>query len=287
MLTSLPVLLDDARRRRAAVGAFTAYDLETAIAVLHAGARAETGVVILVACNAFAAPGGELLITSLVAAADAAAAPACVQLDHVSDLGLVARAFELGAGAAMADGSRLGVDEHAAWTRQAVALAARHGAAIEAELGRIAGDEDVATAVAAGALTEPAEAAAFVRATGVQCLAVSIGNVHGTYRDPPRLDWPRLEALRATCSGPLSLHGASGLADGDVRRAIGLGIAKVNVNTELREAYLAATHRRLPGLLAGARVMDLHRVQGDAVADVVTAKLATFEPAGDDAGRTG
>jgi hypothetical protein len=65
-----------------------------------------------------------------------------------------------------------------------------------------------------------------------------------------------------------------------------LGIAKVNVNTELREAYLAATQRRRPGLLAGARVMDLHRVQSDAVADVVTAKLATFEPAGDDAGRT-
>ena len=87
--------------------------------------------------------------------------------------------------------------------------------------------------------------------TGAACLAVSIGNVHGIYRDPPRLDWERLEAIRSAVAAPLSLHGASGIADADVRRAIAAGVAKINVNTELREAYLAATAATIGSVLEG------------------------------------
>ena len=133
----------------------------------------------------------------------------------------------------------------------------------------------MATAVAAGALTDPAQAADFVDLSGADCLAVSIGNVHGTYRDPPALDWDRLEAIRSSVSVPLSLHGASGVPDAMVRRSIATGVA--NVNTELRTAYLDATGETLPSVLAGSRLNALHAAQSVAVERVVAAKLWAFD----------
>src|SRR5207249_12055319 len=100
-------------------------------------------------------------------------------------------------------------------------------------------------AVAAGALTDPGDAARFVERSNAACLAVSIGNVHGVYRGPPALDWARLEEIRRRVNVPLSLHGASGLSDDDLRHAIRLGISKVNLNTELRQRYLEVTAERL------------------------------------------
>src|SRR5207244_4241876 len=114
--------------------------------------------------------------------------------------------------------------------------------------------EDIAVAVAAGALTDPVQAHEFVRHTEIACLAVSIGNVHGIYRGRPELDWERLESIESSVSVPLSLHGASGIPDAMVRRAINAGIAKINVNTELRTAYLTATEDALPSVLEGGRL---------------------------------
>jgi tagatose 1,6-diphosphate aldolase GatY/KbaY len=261
-------LLKEASARGGAAGAFTCYNLETAGGVLAAAEERRRGVILLISRQSMAAPSGELLLAGLVAAADHAGVPACVQLDHVSDLSLIRRALELGAGAAMADGSKLSFEENVRFVR-----AAASGGEVEAELGGIAGDEDVATAVATGALTDPDEAADFVAQTGAACLAVSIGNVHGAYREPPALDWARLEEVRERVDIAISLHGASGLPDDDVRRAVSLGVAKVNVNTELRERYLAVTEERLPVVREGARLLDLNRAQADAVAEVVTAKL--------------
>jgi ketose-bisphosphate aldolase len=261
-------LLAEASARGGAVGAFTCYNLETAAGVLEAASERRRGVMLLVSRQSFASTSGELLLAALVAAADRAAVPACAQLDHVSDLSLVRRAFELGAGAAMVDGSKLPFAENAELVRAGAALGE-----VEAELGGIAGDEDVAAAVAGGALTDPEEAAALVAQTGAACLAVSIGNVHGTYREPPALDWSRLERIRARTDVPLSLHGASGLHDDDVRHVVSLGVAKVNVNTELRERYLAETERRLAAVRDGARLLELNRAQADAVAEVVASKL--------------
>lgn len=115
--------------------------------------------------------------------------------------------------------------------------------------------------------------------TGVGCLAVSIRNVHGRYARPPRLDWPRLDAVRERVPVPLSLHGASGLPDADVRRAVAAGVAKVNVNTELRQAYLDATAAGLERARDGLRVLELHRAQSRAVAAAAEAKLHGYAPA--------
>jgi ketose-bisphosphate aldolase len=275
MLKSFAELLAD-RREGSAVGAFTCYDLEVAAAVLDAAAGRGDGVILLIGGKIFAEPGGRLLLAALVAVADASPAHACVQLDHCNDLAVIAAALEQGAGAVMADGSALPFAENVEFVRAAVGLARPHGAGVESELGGITGDEDVATAVAAGALTDPAQARELMVASGADCLAVSIGNVHGIYREPPELDWERLAGIRALVDRPLSLHGASGIAAALVQASLRAGIAKVNVNTELRQAYLEATADALPAAVPGARVAALHAAQTDAVRTVVGRKLSDF-----------
>jgi fructose/tagatose bisphosphate aldolase len=180
----------------------------------------------------------------------------------------------------MADGSALPYEQNAEFVARAVALGLEHGASVEAELGGISGDEDVAVAVTAGALTDPSQAVEFIEQTGAACLAVSIGNVHGTYRDPPRLEWERLDAIRAGVAAPLSLHGASGIPDAMIQRAIAAGVAKINVNTELRDAYLEATQATVGSTLDGSRLNVLHAAQVAAVGAVVDAKLRAFDTGG-------
>jgi tagatose 1,6-diphosphate aldolase GatY/KbaY len=275
VLVRFSELLAETASRQAAVGAFTCYNLETAAGVLRAAAGRRTGVILLVSEQSFSAPEGALLVSALVAAADRASVPACVQLDHVRTLEPVEAAFELGVGAVMADGSKLALEENV----ELVRAASRRGE-VEAELGGIEGHEDAATAVAAGALTDPDEAAVFADRSGAACLAVSIGNVHGIYAEPPKLDWARLEEIRQRVSIPLSLHGASGLSNDDLRQAIALGVAKINVNTELRARYLEVTTEQLDAARPGARVLELNQAQAAAVAEVVAAKLDAYGPSG-------
>ncbi len=276
MLLGFPALLSEHARSRTALGAFTCYDLEVARAVLAAAAARDAGVVLLISRETFAGEGGDQLLAGVRAAAERSPARACVQLDHVSDLELIAAAFELGAGAVMADGSRLPFDENVALVREAKRCADGFGGAVEAELGHVAGGEDVAAATEAGALTDPAEAERFIAATEVSCLAVSIGNVHGEYAGEPSLDWERLAEIERAVGVPLSLHGASGLADADLHRAVAAGVRKVNANTELRDAYLSATRDALDQALDGLRILSLHDAQTAAVRDVVDAKIAAF-----------
>jgi len=278
MLVPFRALLEERRAKRAAAGAFTCYDVTTALGVVRAAEQRAAPVVLLVSEASFRAPESRLLVPALLAVAERADVAACVQIDHVRDPGLIASALAAGVGAVLADGSGLPLDENAALVRRAVA-AAPQGVGIEAELGRIQGGEDVAAAVAAGAFTDPAEAAAFAELTGADCLAVSIGNVHGTYAATPRLDWERLERIRERVGDlPLSLHGASGLPPADVRRAISLGICKVNVNTEIRRRYLSELSASLPAVLPGLRLLELELAVIAAVADAVAELLDLLGP---------
>ena len=228
----------------------------------------------LIPRRALEVPGGEHLTRALVEIAAAAAVPACVQLDHITDRALIRRGLELGVDSVMADGSDTSYEENVALVAAAVEIAHEYGATVEAELGVIAGDDDVLAASELGALTDPGEAAAFVAATGADCLAVSIGNVHGEYREPPKLDWERLERLHVEVAVPLTLHGASGLTDADIRRVVELGIRKLNVNTELRGAYFAATAAVLDEAAPALDLLRLHASQRQAVKDAAAGKLA-------------
>lgn len=274
MLAPFADLLTDARAEGRAVGGFTAYDLSTGAAIIRAASESGVGVIVIVSAQAFAAPTGNSLLSGLSRLGGDAPVPVCLQLDHVSDLAAMKLALEAGAGSVMADGSKLDYAENLGLVRDAVDLADSHGAGVEAELGRIEGDEEYARDTVATGLTDPEQAVEFVTETAAQCLAVSIGNVHGSYRAPPRLDWPRLGEIASRVSVPLSLHGASGLADDDVRRSVGHGVAKVNVNTELRQRWFELIGERAGTLSEGSRLLALQAELESAIAEVVRGKLA-------------
>ena len=200
---------EDRRATRAAVGAITCYDVTTAIGVVRAAEARGDPVLLLASEASFRSPSGRLLLPALLAVGAEARVPACVQLDHVDDGELIDAALAAGAGAVMADGSKLPANDNASFVASVRARAPHAG--VEAELGHVEGGEDVADPAEAGSLTDPDEAAWFVAATGCDCLAVSIGNVHGRYARAPELDWERLRAIRERVDVPLSLHGASGI----------------------------------------------------------------------------
>ena len=272
MLIGFRELLEERRASGSAAGAFTCYTLTTAVGVLRAAERLGAPVILLVSEASYTAPEGRLLLAALRAAAERAAAAVCVQLDHVADRQTIARALADDAGAVMVDGSRLPYEANVALVREARALA-KDGAGVEAELGHVEGGEDVAAATVAGELTDPTEAARFAEETGADCLAVSIGNVHGHYSAVPSLDWTRLERIRELVDLPLSLHGASGLPDADLRRAAAAGICKVNVNTEVRARLFTELEHRLPETAPGLRLLELESALATAVAEVAADKL--------------
>jgi tagatose 1,6-diphosphate aldolase GatY/KbaY len=233
-------------------------------------------VVVLVSPSSFEAEGGERLVRALVAASRGALVEVLVQLDHARDERLIERAAGCGVDAVMADGSKLPFEENLAFT-STVALSMRsRGVGVEAELGRVEGHEDEAGETLSGAMTTPGEAERFVKETGVDCLAVAVGNVHGHYSGTPNLDWRRLEEIQGRVPGPLSLHGASGLAEGDLRRAVSLGVAKFNVNTELRAAYFGHLEDELVNKAAALDLKSLGDGVVEAVQEVVEAKLSAF-----------
>jgi tagatose 1,6-diphosphate aldolase GatY/KbaY len=226
------------------------------------------------------AHGGAPLLALCIEAARGAGVPCAVHLDHSPSPDAIRAALDTGVASVMADGSHLPYEENLAFTAAMAGLAHARGAAVEAELGRLAGTEDGLTVPEYEAkLTDPDQAADFVARTGVDTLAVCIGNVHGHYRGTPQLDFARLERLRWRVPIPLVLHGASGLAASMVRRAIELGVCKLNVNTELRDAYLSAL---TDGVTAGERpdLLDLMQAATDAMQVVVAAKLRLFGSAG-------
>ena len=265
-----------AREAGRAVGAFTCYDLLGFEAVVRAAESYLAPVVILVSPSSFTAEGGERLVRAFGAAARSSSAEVMVQLDHARDERLIARAADCGVDAVMADGSKLSFSENLSFTRAVAGSMQPRGVGVEAELGRVEGHEDEAGETLNGTMTEAGQAEWFANESGADCLAVAVGNVHGHYSGTPNLDWRRLEEIRGVSPVPLSLHGASGLPEGDLRRAVSLGVTKFNVNTELRAAYFGFLEDELGDKGATLNLKSLGDGVVEAVQEVVEAKLSAF-----------
>lgn len=221
-----------------AVGAFSVYNLEGAVAVCRAAEAEGKPAIVQAGSSAFRYAGRRPLAALALAAAGESGAEVGVHLDHSRDLREVEECLGLGYTSVMFDGSRLPFSENVARTREAAEVAHGAGAWIEGELGGLSGDEDRSgSGGGASETTDPAVAERFVEETGVDALAVAIGNVHGFVPYQGSLDLGLLDEIRGRVPVPLVLHGASGLPDGRVRGAISLGVAKVNVNAELRRAF--------------------------------------------------
>lgn len=279
MLVPTDRLLQTARHGGYAVGAFNVYTLEGIQAVVAAAEASRSPAILQVLPKALSLVGTPL-IAACLEAARRVDVPMAVHLDHCSEAETIAAALAAGIPSVMADGSHLPIDANLTFTRRMVQMAAAQGATVEAELGRLAGSEDGQRVDRREAsLTDPDQAESFVTAAGVQALAVCIGNMHGTYHQPPQLDFDRLAAIAARVSVPLVLHGTSGLPDAMLTRAIDLGVCKFNVNTELRRACLAAGGAYLSA--GGApELVDRMRIEIQAMLAPVKSKMALFQSAG-------
>jgi tagatose 1,6-diphosphate aldolase GatY/KbaY len=240
MLVTTGSLLEDAASNGYAIGAFNVYNLEGAKAVFQAAESQRSPVILQLHPKALRY-GGKALVTLCFAFAEQATIKASIHLDHCDDLTMIDFALAQGITSIMADGSGHADAANIQFTQKAADKIHRAGGFLEAELGRLTGSEDGLTVAQYNEkLTDPDQAADFVRRTNADALAVCIGNVHGTYRNEPKLDFERLQQIKKKLQVPIVMHGASGLPKETVARAIRFGTAKFNVNTELRTAFLGA-----------------------------------------------
>ncbi|GKQ39373.1 class II fructose-bisphosphate aldolase [Streptomyces sp. A012304] len=242
-LTTTGELVTGAHAARTAVAAFNIITLEHVEAVIAGAETAGAPVVLQISENAVRFRRGRPLplARAAVTAAERAAVPVALHLDHVQDDRLLVQAADAGFSSVMYDASRLPYAENLAATRSAVDRAHGQGLWIEGELGEIGGKG----AHAPGARTDPVEARAFVADSGVDALAVAIGSVHAMTTRTATLDHHLLERLAAALDVPLVLHGSSGVPDHELRAAVAGGIAKVNIGTALNQALTGAIREHL------------------------------------------
>jgi len=268
MLVTNKELLLAAQRGAYAVGAFNIQNLESLLAVVEAAVEEKSPVIVAVTPSAIKYGGLRYLATLVKTAAESASVPMSLHLDHGEDVETVQKCLEAGFTSVMIDGSHLPFKENIALTRRVVELTHPKGVSVEGELGRLAGVEEKTVEEREKVLTDPDEAKEFVRRTGVDALAVSIGTSHGAYKfkGEPKLDFERLRLIREKVDVPLVLHGASsvpqwiiekatkygaeltgakGIPEDHIRKAIELGITKINIDTDLRLAF-TATVREVP-----------------------------------------
>jgi fructose-bisphosphate aldolase class II len=243
-LTTTGELITGAAAAHTAVAAFNIITLEHAEAVVAGAESADAPVVLQVSENAVKFHDGDLLplARAATAAAERAAVPVALHLDHIQSDDLLLRAPDAGFSSVMYDASRLPYAENLAATRAAVDWAHARGLWIEAELGQVGGKNGLPPldAHARGARTDPDEARAFVADSGVDALAVAIGSAHAMTTRTATLDHTLLKRLSGALDVPLVLHGSSGVPDDELRAAVTGGIAKVNIGTALNIALTGA-----------------------------------------------
>ena len=227
--------LQKATEEGVAVAAFNVHNLETIQAVVEGAAEERAPVMIQTTPGTLQHAGIPYIAACVKTAAQLYDIPIALHVDHCPSYRTIVQCIQHGYTSVMIDGSKLPYEENVKLVKKAAETAHCAGVAVEGELGRIGGTEDVLTVDEREAtFTVPSEAKAFVEAAGIDSLAVAIGTAHGEYRGEPKLDFERLTAIRQEVDVPLVLHGASGVPDDSVREAIRRGICKINIATELK-----------------------------------------------------
>ena len=227
-LVTMKSLLMQAGNEHRGVGAFSVGNMEMVKGAVRAAEEADTPIILQIAEVRLAHSPLELMGPMMVQAAKEAKVDVAVHLDHGLTEETVKKALELGFTSVMYDSSTYPFEENIERTKEIVKLAGIYGATVEAELGLVGGSED-GSCDHGIRCTDPEDAKIFCDRTGVDALAVAIGNAHGNYPVAPTLAFDVLEEIQKRTETPLVLHGGSGITDADFRRAISLGIVKVNI----------------------------------------------------------
>jgi fructose-bisphosphate aldolase class II len=298
MLVTNKDLQVPARQKAYAVGAFNINNLETVLAVSEATVEEKSPVIVAVTPSAIKYAGLPYLARIVKTAAESLAVPMSLHLDHGEDFETVSKCIAAGFTSVMIDGSHLKFEDNIALTKRVVDLAHLKGVSVEAELGRLAGVEEKEAI-----LTDPNAAREFVDHTGVDALAVAVGTSHGAYKfkAEPNLDFERLKTISEKVDIPLVLHGASsvpawiiekatkygaqlegakGIPEEHIKKAISLGITKINIDTDLRLAFTATVREVLtnsPKEFDPRKILDPAK---EAMKEVVKGKMRLFGSSG-------
>lgn len=286
-LVNTAALLREARSGGYAVGGFEPYTLDQIQATLEAAEEERAPVILQLWAEVIETWGFPALTSVVKELAARVSVPVALHLDHASDDALIDGALESGFTSVMFDGSTLPLEDNIARTRSVVQRARKVGAAVEAELGLIGFLSDYETPEEAmeavqKLLTPPEQAVLFARETGIDILAPAIGSIHGCPLPMARLDIPRIRAIAEGTGLPLALHGGSGVGAESLRAAIAAGIAKVNVDAEVRAVYIAALKEEVERIGTGEKIyVDLARYPRRVRAltkEAVRARIRMFRP---------
>ena len=281
-LVSMKEMLIHAKENQYAVGQFNINNLEFTQAILQAAQEENSPVILGVSEGAARYMGGFRLIVSMVKELMEEykiTVPVAIHLDHGSSLEKCVQAIHAGFTSVMIDGSHHPLEENIELTKRVVEVAHAVGVSVEAELGRIGGQEDDII-FAEEAYAVPSECEKLVRETGVDCFAPALGSVHGPYKGEPNLGFGRMKEIMELTGVPLVLHGGTGIPTKDIQKAISLGSAKINVNTESQISSTAAVRKVLaekPDLYDPRKFLAPAR---DAIKDTVKGKMREFGSSG-------
>lgn len=281
MLVSGKELFQAAKKGGYAVGAFNLNNMEILQAIIEAAEEENSPVFLQASQGGIKYAGIEYIAGMAKIAAEKAKVPVALNLDHGTSFTQVVQCVRHGFSAVMIDGSQHAFEENIAITKKVVEVAHPCGVSVEAELGKIGGvEDDIVVAAEDAAFTDPKQAAEFVERTNVDALAIAIGTAHGVYKGEPKLDFKRLAEIAAATDVPLVLHGASGVGDEAIRKAVPFGICKINIDTELRQAF---AHAIQAALAKNPNEIDPRKMLGpakDGMKQVVKAKMRLFGSAG-------
>ena len=245
MLVNLVEILKLAEEKRCAVGAFNMPNWECILAVIDAAEKLNVPVIISHAQLHEEVSPLAKIGPIMVEAAKRAKVPVCVHLDHCETLDYMAQALEIGFTGVMYDGSTLPYEENLENSKKAVAMAKNYSCGVEAELGALASREGGADNASGPVYTDPEEAVAFCRETGIDALAPSFGTAHGIYKAKPVLDLDRVKVISEKTGLPLVMHGGSGVSPEDYRTGIANGLRKINYYSYMSKAGTQAVKELL------------------------------------------
>lgn len=250
-LVSMKEILEDARKRKYAVGAFDVSNYEMVRAVIDTAEKLNSPVILMGLRVDLENKGIDYLTSMAKTAAEVSSVPVCFHLDHSRDVDFLKKAIEKGFSSVMIDGSKLDFNDNVSLTKQVCDIAHAKNITVEAELGHVTdaivgdGSQKEATEDPKEYLTKPEEAEEFIRLTEVDALAVAVGTAHGVYIEEPKLDIERLKKINEVSSVPLVMHGGSGVSDEEIRKSIDAGMCKINIYSELLNAFFSSLKNEL------------------------------------------
>ncbi|MET3575773.1 class II fructose-bisphosphate aldolase [Bhargavaea ullalensis] len=281
-LVSMTEMLKKAKNEGYAVGQFNINNLEFTQAILEAAEEEKSPVILGVSEGAGKYMGGFKAVVPMVKGlmeSYGTTVPVAIHLDHGSSFDKCREAVEAGFTSVMIDASSKPLEENISITSEVVEFAHKHGVSVEAELGVVGGQED--DVVADGVIyADPKECEELVSKTDIDCLAPALGSVHGPYRGEPNLGFKEMEEISKQSDLPLVLHGGTGIPTKDIQRAVSLGTAKINVNTENQ---ISATKAIREVLNNDPDVYDPRKYLGparEAIKETVKGKMREFGSSG-------